>query len=1137
MNSIQEGQDECSLSGSSFHTLNMIHSQEAGEITPSHDVTTSDNDINGINPNNNDGGMNHTIQNFSNDHHDDESDDGYPTDERTIHSFTRPKEKELKRQTILQLARNRLAKKKPPKDFSNDSPEQAADDSSTDSSFLAGVDVADVENTPDDSSFLVNADVDNAPDEFESVGNMGENNDADSNYDVYASTLSRASASTRASTIGDQILKDSYMAAQMTRNGNPGADDQSASTYSYRRAYIDNATLGSNSNFTSTCSALTDDYTFHARRTGMSEAIKTNAPHHNTFHGDIKRTVSGPVDADTGAMIPPSDKSHEESLARPPSPRLSNHSAYENPEHLARIVSYGEGEGYVDEEAARKFANSDEEKNGCCGWFTSSSRMVKIVVMFSILLMFLSVASLALAYLLPQEKNVGTDSSARSSVVANNGDEKIQGGIDIIEDVSRQNDVGTLVPTGSPTPPAPSSAHSTVAPSALADTRSCDVGLSCFEDGSRCTDGTTESCCGETFDSFVCDCANVDGNLKYMCFFTDACLIQSCETFATPTPSKAPESIIYTTSAITGSPTKQPFMAPTLVPSKRPTQLPTEKPSNQPTAIPSKAPTDQPTTERPTPLPTELPITTKVPTSAPTLPPSSNAPTPAQALTPIPTELPITTKVPTSETTLPPSSNAPTPAQALTQTVTLQATKDTYTNSTSPETNYGTSRRIRVDGSPRVWSFIAFDTTSVIKNTARTQRQGQPAHQNEPRKLHGVQVLQAKLRLYALDEGGGGIFFALPNARQWEETDLTWNDRSEVGRSGEFRVGSISWVDAFNWYEIDVTDAFTNNESSDAVGTFLIKSDSTNGVAFASRERNSGSYSPELVLTFTTGTDISTNPPISASPTPAPASRPTHFPTRPASPTPAPESPWPTYSPTRPDPTNSPTPRSSRPPSMEESVARPSMSPSNYQTSPTGPNFVPPGCPVTADINLAFKEALMPGQSTPGIIVLFPSQDSHVGGGIYSDENYGSAGTLVLDSSTSKVLIEFDLGLIALTNSIYNVVSVSLRLFVNSVGDSTRSISISRLPHSIGWDEQQVTWENFGAPPLPNDGPTTFQVTSSDGDMWIDVDITDIIDGSQANKFVLSMKDISASGEAGKCVFASRETCHSSKLVVVTESI
>jgi len=1104
MNSIQEGQDECSLSGSSFHTLNMIHSQEAGEITPSHDVTTSDNDINGINPNNNDGGMNHTIQNFSNDHHDDESDDGYPTDERTIHSFTRPKEKELKRQTILQLARNRLAKKKPPKDFSNDSPEQAADDSSTDSSFLAGVDVADVENTPDDSSFLVNADVDNAPDEFESVGNMGENNDADSNYDVYASTLSRASASTRASTIGDQILKDSYMAAQMTRNGNPGADDQSASTYSYRRAYIDNATLGSNSNFTSTCSALTDDYTFHARRTGMSEAIKTNAPHHNTFHGDIKRTVSGPVDADTGAMIPPSDKSHEESLARPPSPRLSNHSAYENPEHLARIVSYGEGEGYVDEEAARKFANSDEEKNGCCGWFTSSSRMVKIVVMFSILLMFLSVASLALAYLLPQEKNVGTDSSARSSVVANNGDEKIQGGIDIIEDVSRQNDVGTLVPTGSPTPPAPSSAHSTVAPSALADTRSCDVGLSCFEDGSRCTDGTTESCCGETFDSFVCDCANVDGNLKYMCFFTDACLIQSCETFATPTPSKAPESIIYTTSAITGSPTKQPFMAPTLLPSKRPTQLPTEKPSNQPTAIPSKAPTDQPTTERPTPLPTEMPITTNVPTSAPTLPPSSNAPTPAQALT---------------------------------QTVTLQATKDTYTNSTSPETNYGTSRRIRVDGSPRVWSFIAFDTTSVIKNTARTQRQGQPAHQNEPRKLHGVQVLQAKLRLYALDEGGGGIFFALPNARQWEETDLTWNDRSEVGRSGEFRVGSISWVDAFNWYEIDVTDAFTNNESSDAVGTFLIKSDSTNGVAFASRERNSGSYSPELVLTFTTGTDISTNPPISASPTPAPASRPTHFPTRPASPTPAPESPWPTYSPTRPDPTNSPTPRSSRPPSMEESVARPSMSPSNYQTSPTGPNFVPPGCPVTADINLAFKEALMPGQSTPGIIVLFPSQDSHVGGGIYSDENYGSAGTLVLDSSTSKVLIEFDLGLIALTNSIYNVVSVSLRLFVNSVGDSTRSISISRLPHSIGWDEQQVTWENFGAPPLPNDGPTTFQVTSSDGDMWIDVDITDIIDGSQANKFVLSMKDISASGEAGKCVFASRETCHSSKLVVVTESI
>ena len=45
---------------------------------------------------------------------------------------------------------------------------------------------------------------------------------------------------------------------------------------------------------------------------------------------------------------------------------------------------------------------------------------------------------------------------------------------------------------------------------------------------------------------------------------------------------------------------------------------------------------------------------------------------------------------------------------------------------------------------------------------------------------------------------------------------------------------------------------------------------------------------------------------------------------------------------------------------------------------------MPPGCPVTADINLAFKEALMPGQSTPDTIVIFPSQDSYVGGGIYS---------------------------------------------------------------------------------------------------------------------------------------------------------
>ena len=53
---------------------------------------------------------------------------------------------------------------------------------------------------------------------------------------------------------------------------------------------------------------------------------------------------------------------------------------------------------------------------------------------------------------------------------------------------------------------------------------SCAVGAPCSEEWSSCTDGTTETCCGETYDSFRCDCMmNGDGNLEYACMFTDAC--------------------------------------------------------------------------------------------------------------------------------------------------------------------------------------------------------------------------------------------------------------------------------------------------------------------------------------------------------------------------------------------------------------------------------------------------------------------------------------------------------------------------------------------------------------------------------------------------------------------------------------
>ena len=658
MDSICEG-DERSSSERSFPSFDFMHYQEQEDIE--YGTTTVTNEIDGIKSNisilDACGMENPTVGDNPYDSHDDEDDDGYPTDEQTIGSFPRPKENERKRLNILQLARRRVATKKPTEihgqksdvdDFdivANVDTEHVVKEYALtfdgekdvdDSSFLANVDVEDaditqlpkdsdreqyvfgfsflttnngevVEEQPDDSSFIVGAGVEDVRNDFQSIGQSRDGTAVDSCYDVHASTLSKASASTRIS-IGDMILKESNMAAQMVRNdgdvnrnleANTVGEDQSASTYSYRRAYVDTVTLASN--YTSTLSALTDDNLFHARRTGMSEPIKPNPiqegpsfesgetsqdsqpsrggeinrshvlvpvdadsgalisqsdnsiegslsrppPLYPRRGGEIKRSRSVPVDADTGALISQSDNSLEESLARPPPLYLSDQATdfvtYENPDHLKMMLSYGEG-AYADEEAARVFVSSDRPNgaNGCCGWLTSSSRLVKMCAMLSILLLLTSVACLALALLLPEQFNF-----------INGGDEEIQES----HVSSRHNDMANLASTNS--------SKSDAESEALLD--DCVDGARCYVEGSRCTDETTESCCGETFYSYVCDCSNVDGKLQYnMCIFTNACLAPSCDSFeASMTANSTPTITSTLSSAI---PSNEP---------NRSTQLPT----------------------------------------------------------------------------------------------------------------------------------------------------------------------------------------------------------------------------------------------------------------------------------------------------------------------------------------------------------------------------------------------------------------------------------------------------------------------------------------------------------------------------------------------------------------------------------
>ena len=232
----------------------------------------------------------------------------------------------------------------------------------------------------------------------------------------------------------------------------------------------------------------------------------------------------------------------------------------------------------------------------------------------------------------------------------------------------------------------------------------------------------------------------------------------------------------------------------------------------------------------------------------------------------------------------------------------------------------------------------------------------------------------------------------------------------------------------------------------------------------------------------------------------------------------------PSVAPITPIPTELPTikPTRTRAPHKRPKPAPSSNSPTYYptvttfakkeydpQNSPTYHMFEPQGCDASHDMNLATKQALMSQQGTHNIHVVFPTQET--------DGTDGSSVALVLDSSSKKVQLEFDLGLIAIASSIYNVLSVTLRLHVDSIDND---ILLSVLKDRDEWNDE----EELGH---------AFMVTSSDKGHWIDVDVTDMFDGSQVNKFFLAFEN---GKQSGRCAFASRNTCNTAKLVIVTES-
>src|SRR6266496_4650655 len=157
-------------------------------------------------------------------------------------------------------------------------------------------------------------------------------------------------------------------------------------------------------------------------------------------------------------------------------------------------------------------------------------------------------------------------------------------------------------------------------------------------------------------------------------------------------------------------------------------------------------------------------------------------------------------------------------AQAAT-TFTFITDADSYVKQSYPNSNYGNSSSLQVNGvsNPDQESFIRFTVTGISGT-----------------------VQSAQLRVYATTNGtkNGPAVYATDTS--WTETGITWNNRPDRTSGAVDNKANIS---TSSWAEYNVTALVTG----EGTFSFVLAADSSDGVRFSSRQ---GSHPPELILTL-----------------------------------------------------------------------------------------------------------------------------------------------------------------------------------------------------------------------------------------------------------------------------------------------
>ena len=188
----------------------------------------------------------------------------------------------------------------------------------------------------------------------------------------------------------------------------------------------------------------------------------------------------------------------------------------------------------------------------------------------------------------------------------------------------------------------------------------------------------------------------------------------------------------------------------------------------------------------------------------------SEPPTPPITPSPPPTFPPTPTPIPPSPTPIP------------VKKTTITAFQDAFVRSDRPTTNFGSAARLRADGTPKIISYLKFDTTAIV----------------------GKKIVSAKLRLRVSNDSGSGssATFNLRqiNAGSWSEKGVTYNNRPSLGSI----LRRFTGKGAGQTIDIDVKNFLgTSNRVS-----FAIATEGTNELILNSIE--AGGNRPQLIIEY-----------------------------------------------------------------------------------------------------------------------------------------------------------------------------------------------------------------------------------------------------------------------------------------------